>query len=306
MELFSSLIQFIDQLRTEDECRIFLERARWGESPVCPHCGVIDEKHYKLKFGGIFSGMYKCRSCHIRFTVRTGTMFEGSRIPLRKWFLAIYIFLSHKKGLSSVQLAKDIDVTQKTAWFMLQRIRCNLEDRVQISFDSETQIDETYVGGKARGRFKGSQGRSLIKTPVMGLLCDGLVKTVVIPDVSSRTLRTVIFHFVRMGSTIVTDGWRGYRGLHEFYVHKVILHNRGVYVDKHGYHTNSIEGFWSQLKRGIMGIYHYVSRKHLSKYCEEFSYRYNTRNMSDGERFNRFIKEADKQITYCDLIRNFL
>lgn len=302
MQLFSSLIHFIDKLKTEDECRAFLENAIWNESPVCPHCGVIDEKHYKLKFGGIFTGMYKCRTCHLRFNVRTGTMFEGSHVPLRKWFLAIFLFLSHKKGVSSVQIAKDIDVTQKTAWFMLQRIRCNMEDKIQIDFDTDIQIDETYVGGKIRGKWQKSQGRSQInKTVVMGLLCGGQVKTVVIPDASSKTLRTVIFHFVKFGSTIITDGWRGYAGLHEYYEHKIIRHNKGIYVQD-GYHTNSIEGFWSHMKRGILGIYHVVSRKHLSKYCEEFAYRYNTRHMSDGERFYRFLKHTDKSITYCDLI----
>lgn len=302
MELFSSLIQFIDKLRTEDECRIYLEKILWLESPVCPHCGVIDEKHYKLKHNGIFTGMYKCRSCYSRFNVRTGTLFEGSHVPLRKWFLAIFLFLSHKKGISSVQIAKDIDVTQKTAWFMLHRIRCNMEDKIQIDFEEVTQIDETYVGGKVRGKWQKAQGRSQInKTVVMGLLSKGMVKTIVIPDASAKTLRTVIFHLVKFGSTIVTDGWRGYAGLHEYYEHRIIRHNKGIYVQD-GYHTNSIEGFWSQLKRGIIGIYHVVSRKHLYKYCEEFAYRYNTRNMSDGERFTKFIKNTDKSISYKPLI----
>lgn len=300
MKHLESLIHFIDTLRTEDDCRIFLENARWNKCPVCPHCSVVDSKHYQLKINGVFTGMYKCRSCNLRFNVKTGTMFEGSHIPLRKWFLGIYIFLSHKKGISSVQLSKDIGVTQKTAWFMLQRIRCNLEDKIQIEFNTETQIDETYVGGKVRGRFGGSQGRSLIKTPVMGLLCRGKVKAIVIPDASARTLKTVIYHLVKFGSTIVTDGWLGYRGLHEFYIHKIILHNRGVYV-KDGYHTNSIEGFWSLLKRGILGIYHVVSRKYLQRYCEEFAYRYNTRSMSDGERFHMFISKADRPLKHWDV-----
>ncbi|QYJ67677.1 IS1595 family transposase [Flavobacterium litorale] len=299
MKFFKSLLQLIDTLRTDEDCRTFLENAIWGDSPICPHCGLIDDRHYKLKFGGTFTGTYKCRSCKIRFNIRTGTMFEGSHIPLRKWFLAIYLFLSHKKGISSIQLHKDIGVTQKTAWFMLHRIRCNCEDKIEVNFDTETQIDETYVGGKARG--KRAQGRSLIKTPVMGLLSNGKVKTIVIPNASAWTLKTVIYHLVKFGSTIVTDGWKGYQGLHKSYNHKVIRHNQGIYVED-GYHTNSIEGFWSHLKRGIIGVYHLVSRKHLHKYCEEFTYRYNTREMSDGERFTKFVSESNNKITYRQII----
>ncbi len=303
MKFFKSLYQFIDVLKTDSDCRIFLEEARWGKEPMCPHCGIQHERHYKLKFGGSHDGLYKCWSCHKRFTVLQGTVFEGSHISLRKWFLAIYLFLSHKKGISSIQLSKDIDVTQKTAWFMLQRIRCNLEDKVPVTFDTETQIDETYVGGKSRGFKNGMQGRSTKeKTVVMGLLSERRVKAIVIPDASARTLKTVIYNLIRFGSTVVTDGWRGYHGIGEYYVHKVIRHSNGIYVDEDGYHTNSIEGFWSHLKRGIIGVYHVVSRKHLQKYCDEFSYRYNTRDMSDGERFVKFIKDTDKHVKWSKLI----
>lgn len=134
----------------------------------------------------------------------------------------------------------------------------------------------------------------------MGLLSDGLVYTQVIPNASGRVLKSIIYELIRQGSTIVTDGWRGYRGLSQDFVHKVIQHNLGSYVSD-GYHTNSIEGFWSHLKRGIIGIYHLVSPKHLAKYCEEFAYRYNTRHITDGERFSKFLATADSRLKYYDL-----
>ncbi len=298
--VFKSLLHLVNELKTEEDCRIHLQKIRWGDTLICSHCGSVNDDHYRLTAYGSFCGMYKCKDCRSRFTVRTGTMFEGSHIPLKKWFLGIYVFLSHKKGISSTQLHRDINVTQKTAWFMLHRIRCNCEDKIPVNFETSTQIDETYVGGKNRGRKKRTQGRSLTKVPVMGLLSDGKVRTKVIPNTSGRVLKSIIYDLIRKGSTIVTDGWVGYRGLGNDFVHKVIQHNTGIYVQD-GYHTNSIEGFWSQLKRGIIGIYHLVSAKHLSKYCEEFAYRYNTRSMMDGERFAWFLSSADSRLRYYNL-----
>ena len=300
-----SLIHLIDTLQSEEDCRLFLENVRWQGEPICPHCSSKSDKHYKLTTGGIFKGLYKCKDCRERFTVTVGTMFESSHIPLKKWLIAIYIFLSHKKGISSVQLHKDINVTQKTAWFMLSRIRHNFRNKKEFKFENDTQVDETYVGGKNRKRKskkKKTQGRStLIKVPVMGLLSNGKVYTEVIPNASGKVLKTIINRLVKQGTVIVTDGWRGYRGLSNDFVHKVIDHSKGLYAIN-GFHTNSIEGFWSQLKRGIIGIYHLVSPKHLSKYCDEFAYRYNTRNLSDGERFYEFILSADDRLKYWDLI----
>lgn len=304
MENFNSLIHLIETLHTEEDCRTYLENLKWAQAPICPHCGSINSKHYRLKIHGIFTGLYKCKDCRSRFTVTIGTMFEGSHLPLKKWFLAIYLFLSHKKGISSMQLHKDLHVTQKTAWFMLNRIRQNFENKLLVEFDSETQIDETYVGGKNRKRNgkKNTQGRSTqTKVPVMGLLSEGKVCTKVIPNASGGVLKTIIYDLVREGSTIITDGWRGYSGLAQDFTHQVIKHNLGIYVTD-GYHTNSIEGFWSQLKRGIIGIYHVVSPKHLAKYCEEFAYRYNTRHLADGQRFLEFLTTANSRLKYSDLI----
>lgn len=298
-----SFIDLFNSLHDETSCREFLEYQRWHDEPICPHCGMQDKEHWRVKNGGEFKGMYKCRYCRKTFTVTVGTMFEGSHVPLKKWFYAVYIFLSHKKGISSPHLAKDIGVTQKTAWFMLERIRHELHGKFVATFEDITQVDETYVGGRIKGRVKNAQGRSLKKkVPVVGLLSDGKVQTFVTPDTSGKVLKYIIRSLVKKGSTLITDGWRGYKGLGSEYEHKVVEHSTGEYV-KDGFHTNSIEGFWSHLKRGIMGIYHKVSPKHLFRYCDEFAFRYNTRDFTDVERFTLFVMSTYKRIRYHDLIR---
>lgn len=295
----------IGLVHDEKSCRELLEQKRWNGRPICPHCGCIDKGHYKLKR----DGHYKCRHCRKVFTVTVGTMFEGSNVPLNKWFYAIHLFLSHKKGISSLQLSRDIKVTQKTAWFMLSRIRYNLnetESFISEQFGGIVQIDETYMGGKNKGRFKFNQGRSLKqKTPVVGLLTDDRVYTIVVQNTNGKTLKTIIYGLVERGSTIVTDEWPAYRGLSNEYVHEVVTHHTKRYVNDRGFHTNGIEGFWSHLKRGIKGIYHVVRSKHLQMYCDEFAYRYNTRKMDDIQRFLQFLTRPSERLRYSDLVYNF-
>ena len=307
MATFHSLLQMMDTLHTEEDCRVYLENMRWNGKPICPHCGSISEHHYKLTQNGEFKGLYKCKDCRCRFTVRQGTMFEGSNLPLKKCFYAIYLFLSHKKGISSCQLAKDIQVTQKTAWFMLHRIRHNVRDD-DAHFDDMTQMDETLIGGKSRGKRKKDKngkrnmGRSTQqKSVVFGMISDGLAYAQIVPNAEKETLQPIIKDKVKKGSTIITDGWSGYNGLSEEYTHKVIPHNKHIYtVD--GYHTNSIEGFWSHIKRGIKGIYHLASPKHLQKYCKEFVFRYNTRKQTDADRFNDFLGSFTERLYYGELL----
>lgn len=304
---FNSLIKMIEVLDTEQKCREYLEELRWNDEPICPHCGSVRENHYKLKQAGRFKGLYKCTDCLKRFTVRIGTMFEGSPIKLKKWFLAIYIFSSHKKGISSCQLAKDIEVTQKTAWFMLSRIRHSFRVKNIEKFDGVTQVDETFVGGKnmkkpKERRKEKTQGRSTkTKTVVFGLLSNGIVTTEIVPNTKGKTLINVIKNMVEEGSIVVSDGWVGYSKVRKDFVHKKIAHNEGQYV-KDEFHTNSIEGFWGLLKRGILGIYHSASPKHLQRYCDEFSFRYNTKNFKEGARFNLALLDMTERLTYDELI----
>lgn len=228
-------------------------------------------------------------------------MFEDSHIPLNKWFYATYVFLSHKKGISSIQLAKDIGVTQKTAWFMLGRIRHNMKDKIQVEFGNLTQIDETYIGGRNKGRVKHNRGRSLkTKIPVVGLVCNGKVRTFVVPNTKAAILKPLVRTLVEKGSTIITDGYYSYKGLCQDYDHKIVDHGSREYV-RDSFHTNTIEGFWSHLKRGIEGVYHWVSKKYLMDYCGEFDFRYNTRTFDDMTRFVMFIESAYKRLKYGEL-----
>jgi transposase-like protein len=311
---FTSFSQMLELLPNNEACREFLEYVLWDGKPVCPHCGSENEDHYKLNIKGVFKGGYKCKDCREKFTVTIGTIFESSHIPLRKWFIALYIFSSHKKGISSLQLSRDLGITQKSAWFIIGRIRKAYEVDSELSEELEQKLcgvvecDETFIGGKNKNRHKNkrvknAQGRSVKdKTPVFGLLSDGKVKTKVVANTQAETLKPIIKDMVEKGSIVVTDEWAAYNGLEKDYDRKVVKHDDNEYV-RDGFHTNTIEGFWSLLKRGIFGIYHSVSKKHLSKYCDEFAFRYNTRKLTDGDRFNLTLSKVHKRTTYNDLIK---
>ncbi len=305
---FKSFAQMLDVLNTDEACRMFLENIRWEGSPACPHCGTQHKEHYKLNVKGEFKGQYKCKDCRERFTVTVGTMFEGSHISLRKWFIAIYIFSSHKKGISSHQLSRDLGITQKSAWFMLGRLRNSFQVKTTKQFTGITEADETFIGGKNKNRHENkkiefSQGRSVKdKTPVFGLLNEGKVNLEVVADTKAATLKPIIEAMVQKGEIVVTDEWGAYNGLSSEYKHEVVKHNEENYVTDNGLSTNSLEGFWSLLKRGIYGIYHQVSAKHLHQYCDEFAFRFNSRETTDSERFSLAVVNAQERLTYKALI----
>jgi transposase-like protein len=301
MELhFKSLPKLLEYFKDNATCIEFLEQQRWSKTPVCPFCG--GKQIYRTNRG------FKCKECTKKFTVTVGTIFENSKIKLTTWFAAVYLCTAHKKGVSSLQLSRDLGITQKTAWFMEHRIREMLRAKKSLLLKGTVQADETFVGGKNKNRHadkkvEGSQGRSVKdKTPVFGMTNDGKVNLAVVPNTQAETLKPIIKNLVEKGSIVVTDEWGGYSGLGKNYDHKVIKHNEGEYK-KDGYHTNNIEGFWSLLKRGIFGIYHYASPQHLHRYCDEFSYRFNTRDIDDSDRFIASLTRVNGRLTYKQLIR---
>lgn len=328
---FDSLLELVIYFNDEKKCLKYLEQWRWGGTPRCPHCGM--DKVYKFKDGKRF----RCGSCREQFTVKIGTIFEKSRLPLQKWYVAMYLVGCHKKGISSHQLARDIKVTQKTGWFMLHRIRHAMNTNFFIEMAGIVQADETFVGGKNKNRHKdkkvkNSQGRSFKdKTPVLGLLeqkesytierphkviPDRTVKETivtkesriicrVVPDTTSDSIQPIIRNMVKEGSSLISDEWWAYNGMNKDYDHSIVDHKRGQYVNENGGTTNAVEGAWTQFKNTIRGTYHSVNRKHLQRYADEFSFRYTTKNDSNTQRFDLLLASTnDKRLTYKNLITN--
>lgn len=274
----------------------YLEKIRWGDTAKCPHCD--SEKTYKFSSGKLF----KCGSCRKQFTVKIGTIFGDSKISLQKWFLVIYFATSLKKGISSIQVHKYVGVTQKTAWFMLQRIRYAIENNTyEKKLGNETEIDETYIGGNRRGSKRGRGAEH--KTSVIGIAeRQGEVRAEVTADTTSRTVAKIVRENVQIGAVMYSDEYPVYNCLvKQGFNHKTCNHSAKQYVIG-DVHTNTIEGFWSHLKRGVDGVYHHVSRKHLNKYVKEYEYRYNTRTMTDFQRFTDWFNSAENNLTYLKLI----
>ncbi|HWY11637.1 MAG TPA: IS1595 family transposase [Bacteroidia bacterium] len=303
---FNSILDLLKAFPDEQTCIDHLTILRWNGNVVSPF--DADSKVYTCK-----DNKYRCKNTGKYFNVRTATLFDNTKIELQKWFLAIYIVTSHKKGISSLQLAKDINVTQKTAWFMLQRIRnCfgieNPHSGGGNMLDNEVEIDESFVGGKNKNRHKNkkvanSQGRSFKdKTPVLGMVERGgklIVKA--IKDTSADSLTPEIVASIKQSASVYTDEWLGYKDVKYIYDHNFVKHNAGEYVNGK-ISTNTIEGFWSLLKRGIFGIYHSTSKKHLQKYVDEFVFRYNTRDNEEAQRFNLLLANTENKLTYKILI----
>lgn len=306
---FKSFTEMLNVLPTDKACREYLELTLWNGKPTCPHCGSMHS--YILKNKGQAEGLYKCKDCQKRYTVTVGTMFHGSHIPLRKWFIAIYIFSMHKKGISSHQLASDLGITQKSAWYMLGRIRYAFKgNTLEMKKGAIIEMDSTFVGGKLKNKhaFERKQITEKFgpgvgnKTSVFGMLeRDGNVNAVVVNSETAEDIIPIVNELVYPDNTVVTDSHGAYATLDKFCKHEVVNHNKGEYVVGK-FHTNSIEGFWSQMKRGIYGVYHHVSPKHLHRYCAEFSYRYNVRKQTVDQKFNFSLLHSER-LRYSDLIR---
>lgn len=299
-EEFNSLSELMAAFPDEQTCIEYLEYKRWRNGVVSPYDAT--SKVYKCK-----GNNYKCRNTGLYFNAKTGTLFHRSSVPLQKWYVAIWLFMTSRKGISSIQLSKCIGVTQKTAWFMLQRIRkCFGEENQKTKLKETVEIDETFVGGKNKNRHRDKkvarcQGRSFKdKVPVFGMLQrGGRVVAKVVENTKAKTLRKEILKTIEKGSTIYSDEWN-YGNLSRWYQHAYVYHCYGVYARGNVY-TNSIEGFWSIFKRGIIGVYHRVSKKHLQKYVDEFVFRYNTRKLSLQNVFDYVLSNSHHRLTYKDL-----
>jgi transposase-like protein len=266
----------IERYGTEDKCREFLEELRWPDGVECPRCGTPDAVRVKDR------PQWRCKSCDYRFSVTVGTVFADSHLPLWKWFLASYLVIESKKGISAKQLQRTLGVTYKTAWYLGHRIRSAMEEGSPVKLSGIVEVDETYVGGKRRrGQgSKGGPGRGTKKAMVLGAVeRGGDIRLSVGDRPDKATLHAFIReHVADDAEAIHTDAWQAYGGIgdadtrHEFVSHNQREWIRGIV------HTNTVEGVWSLLKRSIIGSYHQLSAKHLPAYLDEISFRFNNRD----------------------------
>lgn len=311
---FKSVIELLDYFKDEKTCISFYEQIRWNGQPFCPHCGST-KTPYRTNKG------FKCseKACYKKFTVKVGTIFEQSHIPLRTWFAAIYLITAHKKGISSLQLGRDLNITQKSAWFLNHRIREMLKQQRPEVLSNKVEVDETYIGGKLKNvhrkkklekriytteaeRRKGAEAWHKGKLVVLGLVeRQGKVIAYRVPSRKIKVILPIIEKHIKKGSTMLTDDASALRQLGKHgYEHKIIQHNLKIYVQG-DVHTNTIENFWSVLKRGLYGIYHYTSKKHLDRYLDEFCARYNSRDIGEAERFENFLHNSEHRLSWKEL-----
>lgn len=289
-------------------CRDFVAGIRWPSGVVCPTCGGAD-----VRFLGT-RGLWECKAKHARrqFSMKVGTIFEDSPIGLDKWLAAIWMISSAKNGISSYEVARSLGVTQKSAWFMLHRIRLAMQTGSFAKMSGAVEVDETFIGGKARfmhpakraKKIKGTGGMG--KVAVMGLLerhgpdKTSNVRTQIVPNVRRRVLHEEVKRHVESGAEVFTDALKSYSGLAADYAHKVIDHAE-TYVSGN-VHTNGMENFWSLLKRGIKGTYVSVEPFHLFRYLDEQVFRFNTRKEKDGDRFVRVLRAiVGRRLTFATL-----
>ena len=312
---FDNIISLTSYFNSKEKCQQAIIESRWSDGDVvCPYCG----HHHCAKRG---DGRFRCNHCLKNFSCLVGTIFENTKLPLIKWFVAMYLISSHKKGISSHQLSRDINVTQASAWYMLQKIRLLYPQTDAEAFDGTVECDEVYIGGKEKWKHKSmrtphTQGRStLTKTPVFGMMERSYIEdekgdivpmtyvhAFVVEKTDKATLTPIIKQFIAEGSMVVTDELNAYNGLRGMgYDHAIVNHGAEEYA-KGDIFTNSIEGFWSHFRRMITGCYHDVSDEHLQQYIDEAVYRWNTRKMDESERFaHMFAKSIGLIVRWCEV-----
>jgi transposase-like protein len=296
------------RFKSDDEAREYLERLRWPEGPVCPHCKGV--KAYKLtprldSKKPARAGLWKCAACRKQFSVTVGTIFEDSHIPVGKWLSAIYLLCASKKGMSAHQLHRMLGVTYKSAWFMAHRIRYAMEQKpLRAKLRGIVEADETYIGRRPRGEapWGGRPARDSHMRPVVALVeRGGRVRSFHVGRVTSENLAQVIRDNVEGEARLMTDQFKAYTLVgREFASHETVNHGMREYV-RGDVTTNTVEGFFGLLKRGLNGVYHQVGSHHLHRYLAEFDFRYNLRRITDGERAEAAIRGFEgKRLTYRD------